>query len=259
MARASSSPLTAGVTCRASCLPSSTPHWSKLSMPQTTPWVKVMCSYSAISCPTTEGVSAGAMIEVVGRLPVNTRAGTIDSGGTLGADLVGGLAEGQGRGLGEEVGQEQLVHVVVAVDQRVRRGGDGDEVGRDHLGALVDQLVEGVLPVGARLAPEHLAGLRGDRRAVLADALAVGLHGQLLQVRGEPVQVLRVRQHGVAAGAEEVDVPDVQQAHQGRHVACPARSRRSAVSIAWKPARKSAKFSGPMATATEVPMAESTE
>ena len=30
-------------------------------------------------------------------------------------------------------------------------------------------------------------------------------------------------------------------------------------SIAWKPARKSAKFSGPMVTATEVPIAESTE
>ena len=34
----------AGPTCWASCLPSSTPHWSKLSMPQTTPWMKVMCS-----------------------------------------------------------------------------------------------------------------------------------------------------------------------------------------------------------------------
>ena len=33
----------------------------------------------AISCPTTDGVRAGAMIEVVGRLPVNTRAGTIAS------------------------------------------------------------------------------------------------------------------------------------------------------------------------------------
>ena len=31
--------------------------------------------------------------------------------GALGAHLVGGLAEGQRPGLGEEVGQEQLVHV----------------------------------------------------------------------------------------------------------------------------------------------------
>ena len=48
-------------------------------MPQTMPCVNVMCSYSAISCPTTLGVSAGAMIDVVGRLPLNTSALTIAS------------------------------------------------------------------------------------------------------------------------------------------------------------------------------------
>ena len=44
--------------------------------------------------------------------------------------------------------------------------------------------------------------------------LAVGLHGELLQVGREAVQILAVRQHGVALGTEEVDVPDVEQAHQ---------------------------------------------
>lgn len=44
--------------------------------------------------------------------------------------------------------------------------------------------------------------------------LAVGLHGELLQVGRETVQVLAVRQYGVALGTEEVDVPDVEQAHQ---------------------------------------------
>ena len=44
--------------------------------------------------------------------------------------------------------------------------------------------------------------------------LAVGLHGELLQVGREAVQVLAVRQHGVALGTEEVDVPDIEQAHQ---------------------------------------------
>ena len=51
------------------------------------------------------------MIEVVGRLPVNTRAGTIASAVPSAAHLVGGLAEREGLGLGEEVRQEQLVHV----------------------------------------------------------------------------------------------------------------------------------------------------
>ena len=36
--------------------------------------------------------------------------------------------------------------------------GGGQEIAGDQLGALVDQLVEGMLPVGAGLAPDHRAG-----------------------------------------------------------------------------------------------------
>ena len=139
-------------------------------------------------------------------------------GRALGAHLFAGLAECQGLGLGEEVRQEQLVHVGVAIAQRPRRVRKRDEVGGDHAGALVDQLVEGVLAVGAGLAPEDLAGLVGDGAAVAAHGLAVGLHGQLLQVRGEAMQVLGVGQDGVRVGAQEVRVPHVEQAHQQGHV-----------------------------------------
>ena len=38
------SPDSSGVIRLASSLPSSTPHWSKLSMPHTTPWTNTMCS-----------------------------------------------------------------------------------------------------------------------------------------------------------------------------------------------------------------------
>ncbi|MPM23084.1 hypothetical protein SDC9_69547 [bioreactor metagenome] len=154
-----------------------------------------------------------------GRLVARELAGGDDLlAGALGAHLVLGPAERQRLGLGEEIAQEELVHVVLAVAGRVRRVGDRDEVGRDEPGALVDQLVEGVLAVGAGLAPEDLAGVGGDRAAVPADPLAVRLHGELLQVGREAVQVLRVRQHRVRLGAVEVGVPDVQQTHQGRHV-----------------------------------------
>ena len=78
----------------------------------------------------------------------------------------------------------------------------------------MDQLVEGVLAVGAGLAPEDLAGLGGDRGAVPAHGLAVGFHGQLLQIGREAVQVLVVRQHGVGGDLEEVAVPHVQHAEQ---------------------------------------------
>ena len=92
--------------------------------------------------------------------------------------------------------------------------GHRNEVRGDELGALVDELVEGVLAVGARLAPEDLSGLVGDGAAVAAHGLAVGLHGELLEVGGEAVQVLGVGQDGVRGGLEEVDVPDVEQAHE---------------------------------------------
>jgi hypothetical protein len=94
------------------------------------------------------------MIEVVGRLPEKTLRGHEFLGRPLRAHLVGRLAEGQRLGLGEEVGEEELVDVGGTVRQGVCRCGHGDEVARDELGALVEQLVERVLPVGARLAPE---------------------------------------------------------------------------------------------------------
>jgi hypothetical protein len=43
---------------------------------------------------------------------------------------------------------------------------EADEVAGDQPGALVDQLVEGVLAVGAGLAPDDGPGLIGDARAV---------------------------------------------------------------------------------------------
>ena len=63
----------------ASTLPSSTPHWSKEPIPQTVPWVKTLCSYSATRAPSVCGVSFSARITLVGRFPSNTRWGTTAS------------------------------------------------------------------------------------------------------------------------------------------------------------------------------------
>ena len=49
--------------------------------------------------------------------------------------------------------------------------------------------------------------------------LAVGLHGQLLEVGGEALQVLVVGHDADGLGAEEVPVPHGQQPHQHRQVA----------------------------------------
>ena len=134
--------------------------------------------------------------------------------GALRTDLVRSLAKGEGLRLRKEVAQEELVHVLVAVLRGVGGVDKRDEIGRNHARTLVNELVERVLAVGAGLAPEDLARIGRDGRAVPARGLAVGFHGQLLQVRREAVQVLVVRQHGVACGLEEVDVPDVDEAHE---------------------------------------------
>ena len=133
------------------------------------------------------------------------------------AHLVGGLAEGERLALREQVRHQQ----VVLPAERIERLGEADEVARHEPRALVDELVERMLAVGARLAPEHRRRLDADRRAVELDVLAVALHRQLLQVGGQALQVLLVGQHGERRRAEEVVVPDREQAEQRRH----ARSR----------------------------------
>ncbi len=69
----------------ANSLPSSTPHWSNESIPQTPPWVNTLCSYSATSGPSVRGVSGSARITFVGRLPAITLCGTSAAGRALGA------------------------------------------------------------------------------------------------------------------------------------------------------------------------------
>ena len=69
------------------------------------------------------------------------------------------FAEGERLALGEDVRHQQ----VVVVAERVVGLHEADEVAGDQPRALVDQLVEGVLAVGPRLAPE-------DRPGVVVDA-----------------------------------------------------------------------------------------
>ena len=139
----------------------------------------------------------------------------LERGRAFGGEFLGGLAEGQRLGLGEQVGHQQIV----LVGERAQRVAEADEVAGDQLRALVEQLVERVLPVGARLAPDDRAGLHGHRVALQVDVLAVALHLQLLQIGGEAREVRRIGHDAERLRAEEVVVPDGQQAHQQRQVA----------------------------------------
>ncbi len=65
-----------GMMLFANTFPNSTPHWSKELMFHTAPCVKTLCSYRAMSWPSTDGVSRGARITFVGRFPAKLRCGT---------------------------------------------------------------------------------------------------------------------------------------------------------------------------------------
>ena len=83
----------------------------------------------------------------------------------------------------------------------------------------MDQLVEGVLAVRPGLAPLDRSRLVVDGPAVERDVPAVRLHRELLEVGGEALQLLVVRQNRDRLRAKEFAVPGGEEAHQHREVA----------------------------------------
>ena len=98
--------------------------------------------------PSVAGVSLSARIVFEGRLPSNARCGTSDSA-VPSAHLARPSCQMPAPRLGEDIGHQKIV----VVPQRIERLAETDEVARDQPGALMDQLVERVLAIGARLAP----------------------------------------------------------------------------------------------------------
>src|SRR5580765_4818135 len=90
----------------------------------------------------------------------------------FGLDLLRRLPERERFALCEDVCQEDLM----VAAKRIERLAKGDEVTRNKPGPLVNQLVEGVLTVGSRLAPIDGAGRIRDLGPVNRDVLAVALH-----------------------------------------------------------------------------------
>src|SRR6516165_5339724 len=100
---------------------------------------------------------------------------------------------------------------------------ESDEIARDQARTLVDQLIEGMLTIGSRLAPVDRSGVVIDRGTVKRHVLAVALHSKLLEVGGEPLQILLVRKDSDRLGTKEVVVPNCKQAHENREVAIEGR------------------------------------
>jgi len=109
-------------------------------------------------------------------------------GCVLGFQLLFILAYHEGFGLGEEVTGEHLL-VLVVVNWVVGFSGE-NEVGGNEFGALVQELVEGVLGVGGGFTKENGSGGVFYGFVVAGHAFAVGFHGELLEVGREAVEVL---------------------------------------------------------------------
>lgn len=89
----------------------------------------------------------------------------------------------------------------------------------------MDQLIERVLTVSPRLAPDDRASLVIHDVAVTVNVLTVGFHVALLEVSGKAMHVLIVRQNCFGFGAEEIVVPDTNQRQQYRQVFLSRRGR----------------------------------
>src|SRR5262249_22801469 len=93
-----------------------------------------------------------------------------------------------------------------------------DEVTWDQPRALVDELIKGVLAVGSRFTPVNGTSLVIYLVTIEGNGLSVTLHGQLLQIRREPLQVLLVGKNCDRRSVEEVDVPNANEPNQGREL-----------------------------------------
>ncbi|MNV65086.1 hypothetical protein D3C71_1577620 [compost metagenome] len=143
------------------------------------------------------------------------------------AVLAQGAPEGQRLGLGEHVRQQLLV----TVGRRRERPQEPDEIAGHDLGALVQQLMERVLAVGSACAPVDGAGMAADRSAVLGDGLAVAFHHQLLDIGGEPAQVVIVGQNCNGSRTQEVVVPHGHQSKQRGEIAFQRRRQKMRVHV----------------------------
>src|SRR4029434_4212673 len=118
--------------------------------------------------------------------------------------LFGCLAESKRFSLREDVGQE---HVVMPAELR-QCVTEGDKITRNKARALVDQLIERMLPVRSRFTPIDRPGIVVDLFAIQSDVLAVTLHRQLLEISRKSFQVLLVGKDSDCLRIEEIRVPE---------------------------------------------------
>ena len=109
------------------------------------------------------------------------------------------------------------------------------KIGRDQFCPLVDELEKGVLRVGTRFAPDNRPGLIGHPVPVAVDAFPVAFHHPLLQVGGQAVQVLGIRDNRLGFCPMEIVVPEAEQAQYRRQVFAQGRGAEMPVHVPGPP------------------------
>lgn len=69
-----------------------------------------------------------------------------------------------------------------------------NEIARDQLCTLMNQLIKRMLPIGSWFSPNDWASLDLDTLATFRDVFSVGFHVTLLEVGSESMHVLIIRQ-----------------------------------------------------------------
>ena len=101
----------------------------------------------------------------------------------------------------------------------MRRAHGHDELDRNGMHSLMQPLEERVLAVGARFAPERGCRRATGRRAVAHDRLAVAFENELLEIRRQPRERMRVGNDDTLAHAGRLRVPEIDECEQRRQVA----------------------------------------
>ena len=94
---------------------------------------------------------------------------------------------------------------------------EADELEGYRIGALMEELIEGMLPVGAGLAEDYGPGRVGEQLTCPVDALAVGFHVELLKVGGKAGKGFGVGEDSRLSHAEDIPLVDSDhRVEQGR-------------------------------------------
>ena len=113
----------------------------------------------------------------------------------------------QGLRLCKEVAHQ---YTVAVTDGIVRVNGT-DEIARNNIGSLMDELIKCVLPIGPSFAKHNRSRLVGYRTPPFHDGLAVAFHANLLYVGREPPKIPIVEKHRLRFTADKVVAPYTNQ------------------------------------------------